>query len=117
MNILLVEDEAITALSMKVELKNCGYAIEAVSSGEKAVTAAMGRKYDLILMDVHLSGKLNGMEAMKKINSESVIPFVFITGYSDEGTRNEMASLHPLKVLNKPVSALEIQKIVRERFP
>ena len=116
MNILLVEDEAITALSIKAELKTYGYATETVSSGERAVSEARDHNYDLILMDIHLAGKLSGIDAMKKINDVSSVPVIFITGYTDEGIQREMADLNPLKVLNKPVSVFEIQKIVREKF-
>ena len=83
--ILIAEDEAISALSMQSALIRSGYNVcELVSTGEEAVEREKREKPDLVIMDVILNGRINGIEAAMQIRSRSDIPIVFITGY-DEG--------------------------------
>ncbi len=60
-NILIVEDEAVTAMDLQRRLERLGYSVPAVApSGEEAITLASEVKPDLILMDIVLKGKLDG---------------------------------------------------------
>ena len=68
--ILLVEDESIVAMDMERRLSTLGYSvIEHVLSGEDAVAKAEQEKPDLILMDIHLKGKMDGIQAAERIKS------------------------------------------------
>ena len=65
--ILVVEDENIVALDIENRLKNLGFTVlPVISSGEEAVEKAYEYKPDLILMDILLKGKINGIDAAKK---------------------------------------------------
>ena len=68
-NLLLVEDEAITAKVQKKELENYGYSVQNVSNGEDAVEKALDAtaNIDLILMDIELGAGIDGTEAARKI--------------------------------------------------
>lgn len=86
--ILQVEDEVITAMMMERELKRLGYKmIQHVSTGEMAFETAMQNPPDIILMDIQLAGKIDGIEAASMIKSELNIPVVFISSYEDNDTR------------------------------
>lgn len=83
-HILLVEDEAILAISQSEFLKNKGYSVQYVSNSTDAydyITA--GEKFDLILMDINLSDGLDGIQLAEKILSYREIPILFVSGYSD----------------------------------
>jgi len=85
--ILVVEDERITAEDIKGGLENAGYNVAAlVSSGEDAVEKARELKPDLVLMDIKLKGKMDGIEAAEKIKVLYDIPVIYLTAYSDEYT-------------------------------
>ncbi|MCT8334537.1 PAS domain S-box protein [Leptospira sp. 85282-16] len=83
-HILLVEDEAILAISQSEFLKNKGYSVQYVSNSSDAydyITA--GEKVDLILMDINLSDGMDGIQLAEKILSFREIPILFVSGYSD----------------------------------
>ena len=77
--ILIVEDELLIALELKVVLSNEGYKIlGVVNSGEKAIAAAEQQEPNFILMDINLKGKLNGVETAEKI----VTKVIFLSAYN-----------------------------------
>lgn len=66
--ILIVEDEVIIAQFLKIELEDSGYEVcSFVASGEEAIIEAKEKNPDLILMDIHLSDKIDGIEAVCKL--------------------------------------------------
>ena len=69
-SILVVEDERIVAFDLKQQLEALGYRVAAVvPSGELAVERASELKPDLVLMDIHLEGAMDGVEAAERIHT------------------------------------------------
>jgi len=86
-NILIVEDERITAEDIKKALNSVGFDVPAiVSSGEDAIKASEELRPDLVLMDIRLEGEMDGIQAAEKIRSKMGIPIIYLTAYSDEKT-------------------------------
>ena len=85
--ILVVEDERITAEDIKSGLESAGYQVPAlVSSGKDAIEKAGELKPDLVLMDIKLKGKMDGIAAAGQIKQLYDIPVIYLTAYSDEYT-------------------------------
>lgn len=85
--ILIVEDERITAEDMKDALESIGYNVPAVvHSGEDAIKKAGEFLPDLVLMDVMLEGEMDGIEAAEQIRERFGIPVIYLTAYSDPST-------------------------------
>ncbi|MCG6140372.1 PAS domain S-box protein [Leptospira mtsangambouensis] len=83
-HILLVEDEAILAISQSEFLKNKGYSVQYVSNTNDAYNyITSGERVDLILMDINLSDGMDGIQLAEKILSYREIPILFVSGYSD----------------------------------
>ncbi|TGK81535.1 PAS domain S-box protein [Leptospira noumeaensis] len=83
-HILLVEDEAILAISQSEFLKNKGYSVQYVSNSNDAYDFILsGERVDLILMDINLSDGMDGIQLAEKILSRREIPILFLSGYSD----------------------------------
>src|SRR6056297_1881993 len=82
--LLLVEDEAITAMDEKQQLENIGYSVHHVLNGEDAVQAALDpdSKFDLILMDINLGPGIDGTEAAQEILKHKEIPVVFLSSHT-----------------------------------
>ncbi len=115
--ILLVEDEFLIAMTLENELTGAGYkVIASVTSGEKAVEIAKQQKPDIVLMDIRLAGKIDGMEAAEQIQSFSSNPIIFMTGYSNPEMMNKAKSLNPLAYLVKPVFIHSLQPIIDSHF-
>ena len=82
--ILLVEDEMILALAERKQLENYGYAVQTVSTGEKAVEAVNASPgIDLILMDINLGPGIDGTEAAELILKDHDTPIVFVSSHSE----------------------------------
>jgi CheY-like chemotaxis protein len=102
--ILIVEDEGLIALEMMEFLARKGYRVlEPVSAGEEAVDRCGNNpRPDLVLMDVHLAGKIDGLEAMRRIHEQFSIPVIILTACDDGVTGRRMKELVPEGHLVKP---------------
>ncbi|MDR3609437.1 MAG: PAS domain S-box protein [Ignavibacteriaceae bacterium] len=83
--ILLVEDEAIVAMTESIELKNYGYNVIHVMNGQKAIDVVNNTSnvIDLILMDINLGSKLDGTEIAKIILKDHDIPLLFLSSHTE----------------------------------
>ncbi len=82
--ILLVEDEESLQLLYQQELEEEGYEVLTVGDGKSAVEAALRHSPDVIIMDINLPEKMDGIESMSKILSQNRdIPVIINTGYSE----------------------------------
>jgi CheY-like chemotaxis protein len=116
--ILIVDDEAIAAMSLRLEMKKAGYlSCQIEAAGEKAVRAALQENFDAIIMDVHLAGKMNGLEAVRQIRAAGLeTPVIFISGYADAQHREQTSAFHPVAYLVKPIRISEMVNILAKIF-
>jgi len=117
--ILVVEDEAIVAESIASKLRRYGYEVlDTLSTGEEAVEKAGRERPDVILMDIHLAGKMDGISAANKISSQYHIPVIFLTAYADEQTIARAKEAGPFGYLVKPFRERDLHitiEMARER--
>ncbi|MGE5498303.1 MAG: response regulator [Syntrophothermus sp.] len=115
--IMIVEDERIVAADLEETLREFGYSVVGVvNSGEKAVQQAALLKPDLILMDVMLKGKANGIETAGMINEESSIPVIYITANGDNSTFRTALDTNPFGYLLKPFKKNELRSSLEFAF-
>jgi CheY-like chemotaxis protein len=113
--ILIVEDELIAAESIARSLRKQGYTVIArINSGEKALEHLAKNCPDLILMDIHLRGELDGVETAKRIREQYQIPIIYITAYSDSSTIERTKETNPWGYLVKPFKSQEVIDIVEK---
>ncbi|MFM6192032.1 MAG: response regulator [Planktothrix sp.] len=113
--ILIVEDELIAAESIARSLRKQGYTVIArINSGEKALEQIAKKCPDLILMDIHLRGDLDGVETAKRIREQYQIPIIYITAYSDSSTIERTKETNPSGYLVKPFKSQEVIDIVEK---
>ena len=110
MRILIVEDELIIAEDLRLTIQNFGHEVIAiVSSGEEAVVHTDKLKPDIIFMDIHLDGDVNGIDAAIKIREKHEIPIIFCSAYIDRVTQRETSLIKPGIFISKPVEESKIQ--------
>lgn len=108
-NILVVEDESIVSKDIQMSLKKLGYNIcGASATGEEAVYQAKECNPDLILMDIMLKGKLNGIEAAHIIREEIDVPIIYLTAYADESTLSKAKITEPYGYIIKPFEEIDL---------
>ena len=101
--ILVVEDESIVARDIQKTLQNLGYDVPCVvSSGEAAIQKAEENRPDLVLMDIVLKGKMDGIEAAEQICSRFNIPIVYLTAYTDDKMLARAKITEPFGYIVKP---------------
>jgi len=111
--ILLVEDESIVAMDMERRLTGLGYSVIAhVMTGEAAIEKAGTLRPDLILMDIHLKGAVDGIEAAEVIKDKNAVPVIYITAYSDEVTLDRAKVTEPFGYILKPFQEREIHSTI-----
>ena len=107
--IMVVEDEKIVALEIVEILKSFGYGVPALaSSGEEAIQKIDEVQPDLVLMDIKLSGKMDGIEAAEKVRTQFGVPVVYLTAYADENTLQRVKISEPYGYLLKPFDEKEL---------
>ncbi len=111
--VLVVEDESIVAKSIQSRLKSLGYTVPAVvSSGEEAVHKAEETRPDLVLMDIVLKGRMDGIKAAGEIYNRLNIPIVYLTAYSDDNTLERAKLTEPFGYVLKPFQIREIRSAI-----
>ena len=112
--VLIVEDELLVAwhlesLIREQSLEVCGL----VPDGDGAVEQAADLDVDLVLMDVRLAGRMDGIEAARKIREQRDTPIIFITAHGDQETRAHISQMVPgAPVLAKPISAHRLRDAI-----
>ncbi len=111
--ILVVEDESIVALNIKKILEHLHHKVLGpVASGEAAIELAVSQNPDLILMDIKLHGKLDGIEAAAIIKKTTNIPIIFVTAISDEKTLQRSIISDPYGYIVKPFDKKELKTAI-----
>lgn len=113
-SILVVEDDAIIAMDLEDQLLAMGCTkISVVHTAESAVEAARSAPPDAVIMDVHLRGKMSGVEAASALRDEMNVPIIFLTGNVELVTGiDELEADAYTCVLAKPVTRPEFRRHV-----
>ena len=112
--ILVVEDEAIVAKEIQEKLQESGYAVPViVASGKEAIKEAGRIKPDLILMDIVLEGKIDGITAADSIMGSYDIPVVYITAHADDNTVERARKTHPFGYIVKPFTQKQLNSTIK----
>ncbi len=110
---MIVEDESIVALDLRMRLGAMGYTVSAmVASGEDAILKLATTRPDLIIMDIRLQGEMDGIEAAEAIGAQYDIPVVFLTALNDPDTRQRAEITGSYGHIPKPFSTEELRAAI-----
>ncbi|WP_424356898.1 PAS domain S-box protein [Methanocella sp. MCL-LM] len=111
--VLVVEDEAIVQLDIKNRLINLGYEIAGTTAyGEEAIKKVSSDCPDIVLMDIGLKGKIDGIEAASQIKALHNIPIVYMTANSDYTTLQKSKLTGPFGYILKPFDEREMRTTI-----
>jgi two-component system sensor histidine kinase/response regulator len=111
--ILVVEDEFIVAADVKARLARFGYRpTESCPSGERALELSERLRPDLVLMDIHLAGAMDGIAAAQEVRRRFGIPVVFLTAYSEDATLQLAKQAEPFGYILKPFDDRELKVVI-----
>ncbi len=112
--VLLVEDERIVAMHLRQQLVKLGYQVPAVvASGAHALRHIESSRPDVILMDIHIEGDMDGIATADAIPKDYHIPVIYLTAYSEEATLARARATRPYGYLIKPFSERELHATIQ----
>lgn len=103
--ILVVENEGLIADDLQRRLERLGYCVPAVAfSAQQALQLARATPFDLVLMDISLKGKMDGIRAAEVFQEELQTPVVFVTAHADRETLRRALAAEPFGYVLKPIA-------------
>lgn len=113
MKLLIVEDEAVTALHLTMEFSKLGYSVSSVARGEDALLHLEKEIPDAVLMDINLAGRLDGIETAKALRVRGAHRVVFMSGYDRRDLEKRVHSDYDsgARLFPKPIQATDIKKL------
>ncbi len=112
--IMIVDDDVITVTELTEALRSSGYEIGGTAdSGEEAIKIAKNTRPDLVLMDIVMPGKIDGIKAATQIRTELNIPVIFLTGYSEEEYIERAKSARSFGYILKPFVAAQVSSTIK----
>ncbi len=110
---MVVEDDADLAADLVNALEHIGYEVTgAVSSAEACRASAESNCPELVLMDINISGDVDGVEAAQMLRERFDIPVVFLSGHADHKTITRATLAGALGYLTKPFRLKELESAI-----
>jgi len=102
--VMIVEDEGIFSLDMQMLLTLGGFVVEGVDNAEDALRQIESGKPDVVLMDIHLKGSMDGVDLASIIRTRYDLPVIFVTAHANAEILERARMTEPAGFLVKPVS-------------
>jgi len=116
MNIVIVEDEGITALFLKESIEELGHNIVGIFDNASNLFEFLSEdnnETELIFMDINIKGAMDGIQTSAEISLKyPFVSIVFITSFKDSQTINEAQIVKPLGYIVKPISEVDLETIL-----
>ncbi|KJS34217.1 MAG: histidine kinase [Rhodospirillaceae bacterium BRH_c57] len=113
--ILIVEDDALIAQSLKLTVEDLGYVVCGVADNATlAVEIARRERPKVVLMDVRLRGRGDGVDAALTMHGEGAPLIIFITGSNEPEMRERISQDHASALLIKPILPNQLEDALRQ---
>ncbi len=111
--VLVVEDDAIVGSDIKLTLQRLGYAVVGpLSAAVDAMATVLEHQPDVVLMDIHTKGTMDGVEAARILRQHMRVPVIFLTAHSDPETVRRAGQVEPLGYVVKPFKAADLASVI-----
>jgi len=111
--ILIVEDEMIIAANISLQLTTLGYEVTGIMPrGEDALLHIEDNLPDIILLDINLKGKIDGIETAEAMQKTHDTPVIYLTANIDDAYFNRAKKTHPYGFISKPFKKLDLQRAI-----
>ena len=111
--ILIVEDEMIIAANISLQLTVLGYEVTGIiSRGEDALNHVRQNNPDIVIMDIQLKGKMDGIDTAISIRREFDLPIIYLTANVDDEHFKRAKTTNPSAFISKPFKKLDLQHAI-----
>jgi two-component system, response regulator PdtaR len=112
-SIFIVEDELIEAEDIRQTLEKQGYSVAGIARSGESMLETLKEIYpDLVLMDLHLAGTMDGIDTAEQIRTLYHIPVIFLTGHADENSLGRAKVTEPYGYVLKPFDERELHSAI-----
>jgi len=113
-SILIVEDERIVAMDLRVRLTRMGYTVTGIAgTAEEALARVANAPPDLVLLDICLAGSArDGISIAEELRAGPGLPFIYMTAYSDARTVDRAKTTAPFGFILKPFDERELRATI-----
>jgi len=113
-NILIVEDEGITAESLSDVITKLGYHVSGIAADAlEAIDILSDESTDMAILDINIQGEKDGIWLAGLIQKKYQIPFIFLTAYEDESILDRAINTNPLAYILKPFTKTDISAAIK----
>jgi DNA-binding LytR/AlgR family response regulator len=113
LKILIVEDEMIIAANISLQLTSLGYEVTGIiPRGEEALVHIKHDQPDIILLDINLKGKIDGIETATIMQQDYNIPIIYLTANADDANFKRAKATNPYAFISKPFKKLDLQRAI-----
>jgi DNA-binding LytR/AlgR family response regulator len=111
--ILIVEDEMIIGAKISMLLTELGYEVTGIlPRGEEALAHLQQNKPDIIILDIQLKGKMDGIEVAAMAEQHFQTPVIFLTANADDATFKRAKTTRPAAFISKPFKRLDLERAI-----
>lgn len=111
--VLIIEDQVLIAKSIEAMVVDYGMEVLALcKSGEEAIALTQQRTPDIVIMDIRLQGKLDGIQTAKELQLNERIPIIYLSDYSDKATVRRAKETRPANYLSKPFTEQDLMRAI-----
>ena len=113
-SLLIVEDDLVSSYAMSMMLKDHGLnTLDNLISADNILADFEKHTPDIVLMDIRLNGKIDGIEASQILRTKYTVPIIFISAFNDEETKHKIDQIDRSQLINKPYEITQIVKAIR----
>ena len=111
--VLIVEDQVLIAKSIETMIRDHDMDVIGIcKSGEEAIALTQQRMPDVVIMDIRLHGKLDGIQTAKDLQLNERIPIIYLSDYADKATVRRAKETRPANFLSKPFTEQDLLRAI-----
>ncbi len=115
--VLIVEDQLLIAEDIAAKLQKHNFEVTAICDrGEDALDKLNESLPDLVLMDINLAGKIDGIETARRIQEKHTIPIIYLSEHTDSNTASRAKQTLPASYLSKPFKEVDLINAIEIAF-
>lgn len=114
LRILIVEDEMVIGANISLQLSKFGYEVTGiVPRGEEALVHLRENQPDIVILDIHLKGNIDGIQTAELMQKEHDIPVIYLTANADDVNFNRALATHPGAFISKPYKSMDLKRAIQ----
>jgi len=111
--VMIVEDEAIIARDIEIQLASAGFAVTGTSANAADAFKQIERDSpDIVLMDISIQGNVDGIAAADVVRNQYQLPVIYLTAHADETTLERARSTEPFGFIVKPLGNTNMKAVI-----